>query len=44
MISIKLEKTELSFIKKIHPMLLTRGVPGTHDINMMLSFFKKIKK
>ena len=22
---------------------LTRGVPGTHDINMMLSFFKKAK-
>ncbi len=24
-------------------MLLTRGVPGTHDINMMLSFFKNVK-
>ena len=24
-------------------MLLTRGVPGTHDINMMLNFFKKAK-
>ena len=24
-------------------MLLTRGVPGTHDINMMLSFFKQAK-
>ena len=24
-------------------MLLTRGVPGTHDINMMLNFFKKSK-
>ena len=24
-------------------MLLTRGVPGTHDINMMLSFFRKAK-
>ena len=24
-------------------MLLTRGVPGTHNINMMLSFFKKVK-
>ena len=24
-------------------MLLTRGVPGTHDVNMMLSFFKKAK-
>jgi len=27
----------------VHPMLLTRGVPGTHDINMMLNFFKKAK-
>ena len=25
-------------------MLLTRGVPGTHDINMMLDFFKRIKR
>ena len=24
-------------------MLLTRGVPGTHDINIMLDFFKKSK-
>ena len=24
-------------------MLLTRGVPGTHDIDMMLKFFKKVK-
>ena len=24
-------------------MLMTRGVPGTHDINMMLNFFKKAK-
>jgi D-glycerate 3-kinase len=22
---------------------MTRGVPGTHDVNLMLSFFKKIK-
>ena len=35
------ERTALS--KKVHPMLLTRGVPGTHDINMMLDFFKKSK-
>ena len=24
-------------------MLLTRGVPGTHDINMMINFFRQIK-
>ena len=29
--------------KKIHPMLMTRGVPGTHDVQMMLDFFKKSK-
>jgi D-glycerate 3-kinase len=29
--------------KKKHPLLMTRGVPGTHDIDLMLSFFKKIK-
>ncbi len=36
-------KERISLSKRIHPMLLTRGVPGTHDINMMLSFFKKAK-
>ena len=35
------ERIKLS--KKIHPMLATRGVPGTHDINIMLDFFRKSK-
>jgi len=35
------ERTNLS--KRVHPMLLTRGVPGTHDISMMLNFFRKAK-
>ena len=39
----KTRKDRISLSKKVHPMLLTRGVPGTHDINIMLSFFKKIK-
>ena len=39
----KTRKERITMSKKIHPMFLTRGVPGTHDINMMLSFFKKIK-
>ena len=39
----KTRKERKSLSKRVHPMLLTRGVPGTHDINMMLSFFKKIK-
>ena len=37
----KTRKERISLSKRIHPMLLIRGVPGTHDINMMLSFFKK---
>ena len=39
----KTRKERLSLSNRIHPMLLTRGVPGTHDINMMLDFFKKSK-
>ena len=39
----KTRKERTSLSKRVHPMLLTRGVPGTHDINMMLSFFKKVK-
>ena len=29
--------------QKKHPLLMTRGVPGTHDVDMILNFFKKIK-
>ena len=29
--------------KTKHSLLMTRGVPGTHDIDLMLNFFKKIK-
>ena len=29
--------------KKKHPLLMTRGVPGTHDVDLMLNFFKQIK-
>ena len=35
------QRTLLS--KNKHPLLITRGVPGTHDIDMMLNFFRKIK-
>ncbi len=35
----KKDRTKLS--KKIHPLLLTRGVPGTHDISYMSDFIKK---
>ncbi len=36
-------KDRIVLSKRVHPMLLTRGVPGTHDINLMLSFFRKAK-
>ena len=39
----KTRRERINLSKKIHPMLFTRGVPGTHDINMMLNFFKKSK-
>ena len=39
----KTRKERNSLSKKVHPMLLTRGVPGTHDIDMILNFFKKVK-
>jgi D-glycerate 3-kinase len=39
----KTRKDRISLSKRVHPMLLTRGVPGTHDINMMLDFFRKAK-
>ncbi len=29
--------------EKIHPLFKTRGVPGTHDINLIIKFFKNIK-
>jgi D-glycerate 3-kinase len=29
--------------KNKHPLLMTRGVPGTHDVGLMLQFFKRIK-
>ena len=40
----KTRKERIRLSKRIHPMLLTRGVPGTHDIGMMLSFFKKVRR
>ena len=30
--------------KNIHPLFRTRGVPGTHDINLIKNFFYFIKK
>ena len=37
----KKEREVLSKTK--HPLFIYRGVPGTHDVDMLLKFFKKIK-
>ena len=39
----KTRKDRSLLSKRVHPMLLIRGVPGTHDINLMLNFLKKMK-
>ena len=40
----KTRKERLILSQKVHPLLMTRGVPGTHDVNIMLDFFKRIKR
>ena len=40
----KTRKKRLELSKKVHPLLMVRGVPGTHDINIMLDFLKRIKE
>jgi len=39
----KTRKQRILLSKNKHPLLMTRGVPGTHDTNIMLNFFRKIK-
>ena len=39
----KTRKDRKLLSKNKHPLLMTRGVPGTHDVDLMLKFFKKIK-
>jgi len=39
----KTRKDRKLLSKNKHSLLMTRGVPGTHDIDLMLGFFKKIK-
>ncbi len=38
----KAERKKMS--ENIHPLFLTRGVPGTHDINLINKIFKNLKK
>ncbi len=40
----KTRKERYKLSKKIHPLLMTRGVPGTHDIDLILRFLRIIKK
>ena len=40
----KTRKERFFLSKKIHPLFMTRGVPGTHDINIILNFFRRVKK
>jgi D-glycerate 3-kinase len=39
----KTRKDRKLLSKKKHPLLMIRGVPGTHDVDLILSLFKKIK-
>ena len=39
----KTRKERISLSKIKHSLLRTRGVPGTHDIKIMLRFFNKVK-
>ena len=40
----KTRKERYKLSKKVHPLLMTRGVPGTHDIDLILRFFRIVKK
>ena len=39
----KTRKDRKLLSKKKHPLLMTRGVPGTHDHKIISNFFKKVK-
>ena len=38
----KAERIQMS--KKVHPLFITRGVPGTHDLNLIRKTIKNLKK
>jgi len=40
----KTRKERILLSKNKHPLLLIRGVPGTHDIQLMINLFRKVKK
>ena len=39
----KTRKNRKLLSKNKHALLMTRGVPGTHDVDLILKFFKKVK-
>tara|TARA_Y100001970_G_scaffold209557_1_gene255503 strand:+ start:1015 stop:1911 length:897 start_codon:yes stop_codon:yes gene_type:complete len=40
----KTKADRIKMSKKIHPLFLTRGVPGTHDLSLLIKTIKKLKK
>ena len=40
----KTKKDRIKISKKINKLFLTRGVPGTHDVNFLTKFFKVLKR
>jgi D-glycerate 3-kinase len=40
----KTKKERIIISKKVNKLFLVRGVPGTHDINYLINFFKHFKK
>ena len=40
----KTRKDRMILAKKVHPLLMTRGVPGTHDVDLILSFLEKFQR
>ncbi len=40
----KTRAERIKMSKSVHPLFLTRGVPGTHDISLINKIFKKLKK
>ena len=40
----KTSEDRIKMANEIHPLFKTRGVPGTHDINLIKNFFDIIKK
>ena len=39
----KTKKERMKMSKRIHPLFITRGVPGTHDLSLLNKIIKKLK-